>query len=185
MICAFFCVVFCFFYYWYRVATRQKKCEHPPFNPRIKRHIFLVYSSRENRKPRGEWYRGVRNGARWCFFIHSKEKAFRGVVRSVACALNFKRPSRFFEVFFPHFKRTNKMGKKNTSGNARRKEKEMREYVHRNGEAFSRARSSSPLWNGLVLHRKDVFVSHVISKLKRTDRWFFAKVNVESWSVLA
>ena len=44
------------------------------------------------------------------------------------------------------------MGKKKISGNARRKEKAMREYVERNGEALSKARSSSPLWNGLVLH---------------------------------
>ena len=32
---------------------------------------------------------------------------------------------------------------------------------------------------------KDVFVSHVISKLNTTDRWFFKKVNRESWDVLA
>ena len=40
------------------------------------------------------------------------------------------------------------------------------------------------LWTGLVLHHKDVFVSHVISKLNRTDRFFFSKVNRESWDVL-
>ena len=77
------------------------------------------------------------------------------------------------------------MGKKKISGNARRKEKGMREYVQRNGEAFVQARSSSPLWNGLVLHHKDVFVSHVLPKLNTTDRVFFANVNLESWSVLA
>ena len=77
-----------------------------------------------------------------------------------------------------------KMGKKKVSGNARRKEKEMREYVSVNGEAFLEARSSSPLWNGLVLHHKDVFVSHVLPKLNRTDRGFFSKVNLESWGVL-
>ncbi len=44
---------------------------------------------------------------------------------------------------------------------------------------------SSPLWNGLVLHHKDVFVSHVLSKLNRTDRWFFSEVNRESRDVLA
>ena len=76
------------------------------------------------------------------------------------------------------------MGKKKVSGNARRKEKEMREYVSVNGEAFLEARSSSPLWNGLVLHHKDVFVSHVLPKLNRTDRFFFSKVNLESWGVL-
>ena len=44
--------------------------------------------------------------------------------------------------------------------------------------------SSSPLWNGLVVHHKDIFVSHVISKLTETDRFFFAKVNGESQDVL-
>ena len=44
--------------------------------------------------------------------------------------------------------------------------------------------SSSPLWNGLVVHHKDIFVSHVISKLTETDRFFFAKVNSESQDVL-
>ena len=76
------------------------------------------------------------------------------------------------------------MGKKKVSGNARRKEKEMREYVRMYGEAFLEARSSSPLWNGLVLHHKDVFVSHVLPKLNRVDRFFFSKVNLESWGVL-
>ena len=41
------------------------------------------------------------------------------------------------------------------------------------------------LWTGLVLHHKDVFVSHVISKLNTTDRYFFQKVNSESRGVLA
>ena len=93
----------------------------------------------------------------------------------------------FFERVFHTFQThaTNlKMGKKKVSGNARRKEKEMREYVSVNGEAFLEARSSSPLWNGLVLHHKDVFVSHVLPKLNRTDRLFFSKVNLESWGVL-
>ena len=35
-----------------------------------------------------------------------------------------------------------------------------------------------------MLHHKDVFVSHVISKLNETDRWFFAKANSESSGVL-
>jgi hypothetical protein len=40
------------------------------------------------------------------------------------------------------------------------------------------------LWTGLVVHHKDVFVSHVISKLNTTDRFFFSKVNGESRGVL-
>ena len=43
----------------------------------------------------------------------------------------------------------------------------------------------SKLWTGLVLHNKDIFVSHVISKLNETDRCFFAEVNRESRGVLA
>ena len=41
------------------------------------------------------------------------------------------------------------------------------------------------LWTGLVLHHKDVFVSHVIPKLNGTDRCFFSKVSRESEDVLA
>ena len=42
----------------------------------------------------------------------------------------------------------------------------------------------SKLWTGLVLRHKDVFVSHVLSKLNETDRFFFSKVNRESRGVL-
>ena len=66
----------------------------------------------------------------------------------------------------------------------KRKKKEIREHARTNEEGFLKARSSSPLWNGLVMHHKDVFVSHVISKLNTTDRWFFKKVNRESRVVL-
>jgi len=41
------------------------------------------------------------------------------------------------------------------------------------------------LWTGLVLHHKDVFVSHVLSKLNETDRFFFSEVSRESRGVLA
>jgi hypothetical protein len=41
------------------------------------------------------------------------------------------------------------------------------------------------IWTGLVLHHKDIFVSHVLPKLNTTDRFFFKKVNRESWGVLA
>ena len=40
------------------------------------------------------------------------------------------------------------------------------------------------LWTGLVLHHKDVFVSHVLSKLNGTDRCFFSTVNRESRGAL-
>ena len=48
----------------------------------------------------------------------------------------------------------------------------------------SSSSSSSPIWTGLVLHHKDVFVSHVILKLNTTDRFFFSEVNRESRGVL-
>ena len=35
-----------------------------------------------------------------------------------------------------------------------------------------------------MTHHKDVFVSHVLPKLNRTDRFFFKKVNGESLDVL-
>jgi len=41
------------------------------------------------------------------------------------------------------------------------------------------------IWTGLVLHHKDIFVSHVLPKLNATDRFFFSKVNSESRGVLA
>ena len=66
----------------------------------------------------------------------------------------------------------------------KRKKKEIREHARTNEEGFLKARSSSPLWNGLVVHHKDVFVSHVISKLNTTDRCFFKKVYRESRDVL-
>ena len=40
------------------------------------------------------------------------------------------------------------------------------------------------LWTGLVLHHKDIFVSHVLSKLNGTEQIFFSKVNRESLDVL-
>ena len=56
--------------------------------------------------------------------------------------------------------------------------------AHLENLSLSASSSSSPLWNGLVSHHKDVFVSHVLSKLNRTDRCFFKKVNTESQDVL-
>ena len=39
--------------------------------------------------------------------------------------------------------------------------------------------------DGLVLRHKDVFVSHVLSELTETDRFFFGMVNGESLGVFA
>ena len=40
------------------------------------------------------------------------------------------------------------------------------------------------LWTGLVLHHKDIFVSHVMPKLNATDRYFFSEANIESLNLL-
>jgi hypothetical protein len=57
--------------------------------------------------------------------------------------------------------------------------------AHLENLSLSASSSSSPLWNGLVSHHKDVFVSHVLSKLNKTDQFFFSEVNRESEDVLA
>ena len=70
----------------------------------------------------------------------------------------------------------------------RKKEKEKEEAIKEETtvEEMERVKlGPSKLWTGLVLHHKDVFVSHVISKLNRTDRYLFSKVNRESQDVLA
>ena len=48
----------------------------------------------------------------------------------------------------------------------------------------SSSSSSSPIWTGLVLHHRNIFVSHVIPKLNEIDRCFFSEVNRESRGVL-
>ncbi len=77
----------------------------------------------------------------------------------------------------------NTQGKKKRSGAQKRKKKKEKEELAAEMERLKLG--PTELWTGLVLHHKDVFVSHVISKLNETDRFFFAKVNLESWSVLA
>ena len=81
-----------------------------------------------------------------------------------------------------------KWDKLNYSSSSEEDDKKARAtIVHLGDLLFSssqRTSSSSPLY-GLVLHHKDIFVSHVLPKLNTTDRWFFKKVNLESWSVLA
>ena len=78
------------------------------------------------------------------------------------------------------------MGKK-VSGAAKRKKKREREKALAERDANLERLKLGPmeLWTGLVVHRKDVFVSHVISKLNRADRYFFSEVNRESLDVLA
>ena len=73
-------------------------------------------------------------------------------------------------------------GKKVASGAQNRKKKRETEKLAAETERLKLG--PTKLWTGLVLHHKDVFVSHVLSKLNTTDRFFFKKVNGESWGVL-
>ena len=74
------------------------------------------------------------------------------------------------------------MGKKQLSGARKRKKKKEREEAVKDMERLKLG--PTKLWTGLMLHHKDVFVSHVISKLNGNDRWFFSEVNRESRDVL-
>ena len=74
------------------------------------------------------------------------------------------------------------MGKKQLSGARKRKKKKEREEAVKDMERLKLG--PTKLWTGLMLHHKDVFVSHVISKLNGNDRWFFSEVNRESRGVL-
>ena len=78
------------------------------------------------------------------------------------------------------------MGNTLSSTAKRTKEKEKEEAVKEAVADTERLKlGPTPIWTGLVLHHKDVFVSHVLSKLNETDRFIFSKVNGESWDVLA
>ena len=72
--------------------------------------------------------------------------------------------------------------KKQLSGAQKRKKKKEKEDLAAEMERLKLG--PSKLWTGLVLHHKDVFVTHVIPKLNTTDRWFFSEVNRESQRVL-
>jgi len=73
------------------------------------------------------------------------------------------------------------MGKKVSGAQKRKKRKEKEELAL---EMERLKLGPTKLWTGLVLHHKDVFVSHVISKLNETDQFFFSEVNRESRGVL-
>ena len=77
------------------------------------------------------------------------------------------------------------MGKGLSGAQKRKKRKEREKALAEHIENLERLKlGPTKLWTGLVLHHKDVFVSHVISKLNETDRCFFASVNRESCDVL-
>ena len=77
----------------------------------------------------------------------------------------------------------NTQGKKKRSGAQKRKKKKEKEELAAEMERLKLG--PTELWTGLVLHHKDVFVSHVLSKLTETDRFFFGMVNRESRGVFA
>ena len=74
------------------------------------------------------------------------------------------------------------MGKKVSSRARQRKKKREKEELAAEMERLKLGPTA--IWTGLVLHHKDVFVSHVLPKLNTTDRCFFSKVNRESRGVL-
>jgi len=77
--------------------------------------------------------------------------------------------------------------KKQLSGAQKRKKKREKEEAVKEAVADMERLKLGPtkLWTGLVLHHKDVFVSHVLPKLNGTDRCFFSKVGSGSRGVLA
>ena len=77
------------------------------------------------------------------------------------------------------------MGKKISGARKRKKRKEKEELAKEAAAEMERLKlGPTKIWTGLVVHHKDVFVSHVLSKLNTTDRMFFSKVNRESRDVL-
>jgi hypothetical protein len=77
------------------------------------------------------------------------------------------------------------MGKKISGAQKRKKKKEKEAAVKEAVADMERLKlGPTKIWTGLVLHHKDVFVSHVLPKLNETDRFFFKKVNRESCDVL-
>ena len=73
------------------------------------------------------------------------------------------------------------MGKQLSGAQKRKKKREKEELA---AEMERLKLGPTKIWTGLVLHHKDVFVSHVLPKLNTTDRWFFSEVNSESRGVL-
>ena len=72
------------------------------------------------------------------------------------------------------------------SGAQKRKKKKEKEAAVKEAVADMERLKLGPtkLWTGLVLHHKDVFVSHVIPKLNEDGSVFLFEVNRESRDVL-
>jgi hypothetical protein len=88
-------------------------------------------------------------------------------------------------VFFSKSMEKNRSKKnKQRSGAQKRKTKKEKEeaIIKEAVEKLERLKlGPTALWTGLVLHHKDIFVSHVLSKLNGTDQSFFGLVNTQSW----
>ena len=77
-------------------------------------------------------------------------------------------------------------GKKVASGAQKRKKKREKERRVRLAAEMERLKlGPTKFWTGLVLHQKDVFVSHNLVEWNTTDRFSFQNVNRESRGVLA
>ena len=78
------------------------------------------------------------------------------------------------------------MGKQLSGAQKRKKKREKEEAAKEAAAEMERLKlGPTKIWTGLVVHHKDVFVSHVLPKLNGTERYFFSKVNSESSGVLA
>jgi len=80
------------------------------------------------------------------------------------------------------------MGRKKKLSGAQRKKKKMEEQLAMD-EALAEFSllifgQMTELWTGLVTHHKDIFVSHVLPKLTRTDRFLFSRATAESRALL-
>jgi hypothetical protein len=74
---------------------------------------------------------------------------------------------------------------KSSGAQKRKKKREEEEAIKEAVEELERLKlGPTKLWTGLVTHHKDVFVSHVLPKLNKTDRFFFSYANTESLGVL-
>ena len=78
--------------------------------------------------------------------------------------------------------------KKNQLSGAAKRKKKKKERERAIAEAAADLErlklGPTKLWTGLVLHHRDIFETHVLPKLNRTDRYFFAKANIEHFDLL-
>ena len=124
------------------------------------------------------------------FAPHSGSQALRSKTFQRRLSFSWKRHHQLETPIFEicgKKKRNAMMGggekkKKQLSGAQKRKKKKENEDLAAEMERLKLGPTT--LWTGLVTHHKDIFVSHVLSKLNTTDRYFFGMVNSESRDVL-